>query len=56
MQVENPCPRVNHPEWLRKIVREIHDGFHQTKIDQLFKAAPAPTAKVCRVLSKEIGL
>ncbi|CAM9095659.1 unnamed protein product, partial [Laminaria digitata] len=45
-KVDNPCPRVKHPEWLRKIVREINDGFHQTKIDQLFKAAPAPTAKL----------
>ena len=51
-QVDNPCPLVKHPEWLRKIVREINDGFHQTKIDQLFKAAPAPAAKVCRVLAR----
>ncbi|CAN0131745.1 unnamed protein product [Ectocarpus fasciculatus] len=42
-KVENPCPRVKHPDWLRKIVREINDGYRQTKIDQLFKAAPPGT-------------
>ncbi|CAM9478652.1 unnamed protein product [Pylaiella littoralis] len=43
-KVENPCPRVKHPDWLRKIVREINDGYRQTKIDQLFKAVPAGAA------------
>lgn len=33
---------MKHPDWLRKIVREINDGYRQTKIDQLFKAVPAP--------------
>ncbi|CAM9928414.1 unnamed protein product [Ectocarpus fasciculatus] len=48
--LENPRPRrthpprpVKHPDWLRKIVREINDGYRQTKIDQLFKAAPPGT-------------
>lgn len=49
-KVSNPCPRVKHPDWLRKIVREINDGYRQTKIDQLFKAAPAGTPKVCGCL------
>eukprot|EP00752_Nemacystus_decipiens_P002463 g2319.t1 len=40
-KVPNPCPRVKHPDWLRKIVREINDGYRQTKIDQLFKTAPS---------------
>jgi len=44
--VTNPCPRVKHPDWLRKIVREINDGYRQTKIDQLFKAAPAGARQV----------
>lgn len=42
----NPCPRVKHPDWLRKIVREINDGYRQTKIDQLFKAAPTGARQV----------
>ncbi|CAN0189596.1 unnamed protein product, partial [Ectocarpus sp. 4 AP-2014] len=45
-KVENPCPRVKHPDWLRKIVREINDGYRQTKIDQLFKAAPPGTPQL----------
>ena len=32
---------MKHPDWLRKIVREINDGYRQTKIDQLFKTAPS---------------
>ena len=39
--VENPVPRVPHPEWLRKKVAERDDGRKQTKIDDLFSKAAA---------------
>ncbi|KAH9255454.1 hypothetical protein BASA81_006573 [Batrachochytrium salamandrivorans] len=34
--VSNPCPRVKHPEWLARRVREKYQGFTQLKIDALF--------------------
>ena len=40
--VQNPVPRVEHPDWLRRRVAEVNSGFKQTKISALFtKAAPA---------------
>ncbi|CAN0323630.1 unnamed protein product, partial [Discosporangium mesarthrocarpum] len=40
VHVANPVPRVKHPDWLRKKVREINDGCRQMKIDHLFSTAP----------------
>jgi len=39
--VKNPCPRVAHPDWLTKMVREKDDTFKQRKVKDLF-AALAP--------------
>lgn len=38
MQVANPVPRVVHPDWLHKKVREKEDKFRQRKIDDTFKS------------------
>eukprot|EP01134_Creolimax_fragrantissima_P001067 CFRG1067T1 len=35
-QVDNPVPRVKHPDWLRKRVRERLDTFKQKKINSFF--------------------
>ncbi|KAH9623648.1 hypothetical protein KSS87_011324 [Heliosperma pusillum] len=36
----NPVPRVVHPDWLHKKVREKEDKFRQKKIKDLFSAKP----------------
>lgn len=38
MQVSNPVPRVIHPDWLRKKVREKEDKFRQRKLVDVFKS------------------
>ncbi|MCH82280.1 DNA polymerase epsilon catalytic subunit A-like, partial [Trifolium medium] len=37
-KVANPVPRVVHPDWLHKKVREKEDKFRQRKIDDTFKS------------------
>lgn len=37
-KVANPVPRVIHPVWLHKKVREKEDKFRQRKIDDTFKS------------------
>lgn len=36
-QVANPVPRVVHPDWLHKKVREKEDKFRQRKLVDIFK-------------------
>ncbi|KAJ4832189.1 DNA polymerase epsilon catalytic subunit A [Turnera subulata] len=35
-KVSNPVPRVAHPDWLHKKVREKEDKFRQRKLDDIF--------------------
>ncbi|TFJ85676.1 hypothetical protein NSK_003184 [Nannochloropsis salina CCMP1776] len=37
-KVPNPVPRVLHPDWLDKKIRELTDGYRQLKISNLFAA------------------
>ncbi|KAK9830879.1 hypothetical protein WJX81_001263 [Elliptochloris bilobata] len=37
-RVANPVPRVKHPDWLHKKVREKEDRFQQRKINSFFAA------------------
>ena len=37
-QVANPVPRVAHPDWLHKKVREKEDKFRQKKIMDMFSS------------------
>jgi len=45
LQISNPVPRVLHPDWLHKKVREKDDRFRQRKLRDIFSP-----------LSKEEGL
>lgn len=36
--MSNPVPRVVHPDWLHKKVREKEDRFRQRKLNDIFKA------------------
>ena len=36
--VTNPCPRVTHPDWLHKMIREKDDTFKQKTLTGLFSA------------------
>lgn len=38
-RVDNPVPRVRHPDWLHRKVAEKEDTHKQTKLDTLFAAA-----------------
>eukprot|EP00116_Pleurobrachia_bachei_P005420 sb/3465682/ len=38
--VSNPVPRVQHPDWLYKMVREKNDSHQQRKLTEVFKRAP----------------
>lgn len=38
MKVANPVPRVVHPDWLHKKVREKEDKFRQRKLVDAFKS------------------
>lgn len=41
--IENPVPRVKHPDWLRKRVAEVTDLYKQRKISDMFSVAPKRT-------------
>jgi len=43
-KVDNPVPRVRHPDWLHKRVAEKDDTHKQTKLDALFAAAGKKSA------------
>lgn len=36
--VENPVPRVEHPEWLQKKIRVMNDKFKQTSLTKFFSS------------------
>ncbi len=36
--LENPVPRVRHPDWLEKIMKERNDPMQQTKLSAFFSA------------------
>lgn len=38
--IDNPVPRVVHPDWLKKRVRELKSGKKQQKINSFFAARP----------------
>ncbi|WIA29248.1 hypothetical protein OEZ86_011756 [Tetradesmus obliquus] len=42
--VPNPVPRVKHPDWLTKLVRERSSKSQQLKLDTLFQEAAARAA------------
>ncbi|KAL7551487.1 hypothetical protein ACHAWF_014678 [Thalassiosira exigua] len=42
-KVENPVPRVPHPEWLQATVRRMNDRFKQRSIKSLFGVKPKKT-------------
>ena len=44
--IRNPCPRVIHPDWLHKMVREKDDKFKQSKLKDLFGALTAKNLNV----------
>jgi DNA polymerase epsilon subunit 1 len=41
-KITNPVPRIPHPDWLQRIVREKNDKYKQRKIDTMFSLAPPP--------------
>jgi DNA polymerase epsilon subunit 1 len=43
-RVDNPVPRVRHPDWLHRRVAEKEDTHKQTKLDALFAAAGKKSA------------
>jgi hypothetical protein len=40
--VTNPVPRVQHPDWLYKMVAEKNDVFQQKKITDMFGKVRLP--------------
>ncbi|CAM9190271.1 unnamed protein product [Chrysoparadoxa australica] len=54
-RVKNPVPRVPHPEWLQKKVRELNDGRCQLKIDAMFSLANAGGVTQQRVDIEDLG-
>lgn len=43
--VNNPVPRVHHPDWLHKRMLEKNDVLKQRRIDQIFSVQPKPIAE-----------
>jgi DNA polymerase epsilon subunit 1 len=43
-KVENPVPRVAHPDWLKRIVREKNDPRRQQKMSSFFTKQAGPSA------------
>ncbi|KAK9824549.1 hypothetical protein WJX72_011249 [[Myrmecia] bisecta] len=41
-RIPNPVPRVKHPDWLHKKVREKDEKFQQRKLDTFFAVLPKP--------------
>jgi DNA polymerase epsilon subunit 1 len=52
--VKNPCPRVTHPDWLHKMVRDKDDTFKQRKLADLFGALAAKNPNI-RMLDDSSG-
>ncbi len=38
-RVSNPVPRIHHPDWLRRVIREKNDSYKQLKVDSMFSLA-----------------
>ncbi len=38
-RVTNPVPRIRHPDWLRRVIREKNDSYKQLKVDSMFSLA-----------------
>lgn len=51
--VNNPIPRVAHPEWLQRRMRQHEDGKKQLKISDMFKSARETTGSA--ILTEESG-
>lgn len=44
-KIENPVPRVPHPDWLNSKVRQLNDRFQQQSITSMFKPKSATAKK-----------
>ena len=53
--VANPCPRVAHPDWLGKMVRDKDDTFKQKKLKDLFGALRAKDPNAFADAADELG-
>ena len=42
--VKNPCPRVVHPDWLKRRLHRMRTAHNQRKMDQLFEVVPKEKA------------
>ena len=42
--VKNPCPRVAHPDWLKRKLHRMRTQHNQRKMDQLFEVVPKEKA------------
>lgn len=51
--VSNPIPRVAHPDWLQKKLRQHEDGKKQLKISDMFKSARETTG--ANILTEDSG-
>lgn len=52
-KVANPVPRVPHPDWLDKKLRDLTDGYRQLKISALFAKAPGAAKKPAALVDIE---
>lgn len=55
MQVSNPVPRVRHPDWLHKRLREKSDTCKQRRINEMFSACPKPAQANAEADIEDIG-
>jgi DNA polymerase epsilon subunit 1 len=58
--VKNPVPRVSHPDWLNKKVRQMKSRFQQRSIQSMFKlrdenTKEAPTGDIEDVVAGSLG-
>lgn len=52
--VRNPCPRVEHPDWLRRRIAISDDKMKQSSLGSFFKAIPKGTKPPVPVSSADI--
>ncbi len=53
-KVQNPVPRLPHPQWLQRTVRRLNDRHQQRSITSMFKQAPKPMSKSARTGVEDI--
>ena len=53
--VANPCPRVKHPDWLHKRVRERDSRSQQLRLDALFAEQRARQQQQQQQQQKAVG-